>query len=826
MTDQRPCRDASRRRGERRSTIKKRKSRKKVDKRAVIWVAAMVILFVLIACAAFTIVIMLSAPRLDTMDVEPDGYRSTVVDKDGDAILTLSGQESNRIYVQLVYIPADVQHAFVAIEDERFYEHSGIDLRGIARAIWTGIRTGNFSEGASTITQQLLKNNVFTEWTEEKTFLDKVVRKLQEQYLAVQLERQVSKDWILENYLNTINLGGGNWGVQTASRYYFHKDVSDLTVSEAAVLAGIAKAPTTYNPVKNPEKNADRRRWVLKKMRDQGYITEDEYQEALADDVYTRIQEIKRSGQGSAEIFSYFEDALIYSILEDLKKIGYSEGEAWNLIYRGGLTICATVDSDLQTIAEEEINNPNNYDSDAQATCVIIDNETGEVRALVGGRGEKTASLVYNRALSSVRQPGSTIKILGEYAAGIDSGVITLGTVFDDAPYSYTNGTSIRNSGETYSGRIPVRQAIVESSNVVALKCFQEVGMNEVLEQIGDFGITTLTEKDEVEALAIGGTHGGVCNFEMTAAYSALARGGIYLEPVYYTRVLDKDGKVLLKSRAHTHEVVTPSTAKLLTDAMEDVMAYGTGGEAWFPNMGLAGKSGTTTNIRDAWFIGYSPYMTCGIWGGFDDNSAQESSTFVKVLWKAIMARGHAGLAEKHFSNTDGLVRCTICSKCGKLAVEGLCDATLQGDMTRTEYYTSGTQPIGHCNCHVSVDVCNTSGMRANSYCSSVSRKVYLREGSEDTPDEDFVLPDYLLDSAESCTTHRSTWDTWFNREEEEDDDDHGSWWEWWNWGSPSEEEQTPTPTPTPWPYVDDHDPPGGDSQDGGDSWWSQLFPW
>jgi len=778
----------------------------------------MAILFVLIACASFTIVIMLSAPRLDTMDVEPDGYRSTVVDKDGDAILTLSGEESNRIYVRLAYIPEDVQHAFVAIEDERFYEHRGIDLRGIARAIWTGVKTGSFSEGASTITQQLLKNNVFTEWTEEKTFMDKVVRKLQEQYLALQLETQVSKDWILENYLNTINLGGGNWGVQTASRYYFRKDVSDLNVSEAAVLAAIAKAPTTYNPVRNPEKNADRRRWVLKKMLTLGYISEDEYQEALADDVYTRIAELTGSGQGAAEIFSYFEDALIYRVLEDLMAIGYSESEAWNLIYRGGLTICSTVDSGLQAIAEEEINDPANYDSDAQATCVIVDNETGAVLAMVGGRGEKTASLIYNRALSSVRQPGSTIKIIGEYAAGLESGEITLGSVYDDAPYFYTNGTSIRNSGESYSGRISVRTAIAESSNVVALKCFQEIGMTEVLTELREFGITTLDAQDEVEALAIGGTHGGVCNFEMTAAYSAIARGGRYIEPVYYTRVLDKDGQVLLTSKPETREVVPRAAAGLLTEAMEDVVSSGTGYEAAFPGMALAGKSGTTSGVRDAWFIGYSPYMTCGIWGGFDDNSEQESSTYVKVLWRTIMERGHEGLAEKQFANTEGLTSRTVCTKCGGLAVEGLCDSTVQGNMTRTEYYMPGTEPTEECSCHVAVDICDTSGMRANDYCSGTTHKVYLREGSEGTPDEDYVIPDSLLESAGTCTTHKSTWDTWFGREEEEDDhDDQGSWWEWWNWGgqeSGGSHDSSPAPEPEPEPTPHE------------DNWWDQFFAW
>ena len=242
------------RHGKGRGTIKKKHTLRHV----LLGLTALFMLGLAAFCI-FLAVIIMKAPALDLKDVQPDGYRTTVLDTDGNVALTLTGEASNRIYVDLAYIPKDLQHAFVALEDERFYKHPGIDFKGIVRAVWTGVSTGHFNQGASTITQQLLKNNVLTSWTEEKTFMDKVERKIQEQYLAVILEMRTSKDWILENYLNTINLGGGCWGVETASRYYFDKDVSELTLSECAVLAGITKSPTTYNPLRNPEENAKRR---------------------------------------------------------------------------------------------------------------------------------------------------------------------------------------------------------------------------------------------------------------------------------------------------------------------------------------------------------------------------------------------------------------------------------------------------------------------------------------------------------------------------------------------------------------------------------------
>ena len=725
----------------------------------------LLILLLLISVAAlgaggFAVYAVSRAPALDLSDVVPDGYRTTVLDSEGNTMLTLVGEESNRVYVTLDEMPDNLLGAFVAIEDARFWSHHGVDLRAVVRAAWKDLTAGGLAEGASTITQQLIKNNVLTGWTQEETAADKITRKLQEQYLAIQLEQNRSKEWILENYLNTINLGGGAWGVETASLRYFGKDVSQLTLSECAVLAAIPQSPSAYDPVSHPEANATRRQAVLDRMLEQGLITPSAYGKAAEDDVYARIS--RRSASGEAQVFSWFEDAMLAQVAADLQEeLHCPEDEAWDLIYRGGLTIVTTQDTALQRICEQAVNNDSLYTTDAQSTVVLIDNATGQVRAIVGGRGEKTVSLAFNRAVDSVRQPGSTIKVIGEYAAAIERGYATLGTVFDDAPSTYTNGTPVYNASGTYAGMTTLRTAIENSVNVVALKCFREIGMNAVWHSLESFGLSHLGTEDKVEALALGGTYGGVTNLEMTAAYAAIANTGVYNEPLFYTRIIDHDGSVLLDRSPESHRAVSARTAALLTDAMTGVITRGTGTAAAFEGSELAGKSGTTTDARDAWFVGFSPDFTCGVWGGYDDNSAQSGSTYVKQIWKSVMQQAQIYCTRREFEAAEGLVSREICLKCGKLAVDGLCESTVQGDETRLEYFVSGTEPKEKCGCHVAVELCTDSGLPAGRWCPAASRetRVYLTRGTNGTADAAAVNP-YGEDV--SCTTHTSIFDRLF----------------------------------------------------------------
>ncbi len=790
-------------------------------------------------------------PDASTIDISPSGYQTKIYDIDGNEIKTLAASGANREYVTLDQIPENLQHAFVAIEDSRFYEHNGIDVRGIVRAVVTGITSGGSTmQGASTITQQLLKNNYFTSWTSESTTIEKIERKIQEQYLAVELEKVTTKDEILENYLNTINLGQNTLGVEAAANRYFNKEVSDLTLSECAVIAAITQNPSRYNPISHPDNNATRRKKVLNDMEEQGYITAEEKEEALADDVYDRIQVVNSNYTSTSSANSYFVDALTDEVTDDLIDAGYSETEAYQMLYAGGLQILSTQDMDIQEIVDEEVNDSSNYDvsteysftyrltvtksdgttknyseqtmlsyyrsSDSsyninfssqeaaaaaieaykaavmeegdtvaeggetvtytlqpQTAVTIIDNSTGMVLAMSGGRGEKTGSKTLNRAYAVTRQPGSTFKILTAYSAALDSAGETLATVKDDAPMTYSDGTEVNNVDFTFRGYTTYREAITDSINTVAIQCLTDIGTGLGYQYALDYGISTLTSGDNVQSLALGGITYGVTNVELTAAYAAIANGGVYNEPILYTQVLDRDGNVILDNTdTESHRVIQETTAWLLTSAMEDVMTEGTGTAANISGMAVAGKSGTTNERRDFLFEGYTPYYTCGIWGGYDDNTGQAQHSYTRIIWRKIMTRLHSGLTYKDFEQPDGIVTATVCSKSGKLAVAGVCDADPNGSCAYTEYFTEDTVPTEYCDRHVSVTIDSTSGMIAHEGCPSdaLSTHIYILNGDAGTDASNSITYSEIQNNV--CTLHNADGST--NGTEEEGEEGEG----------------------------------------------------
>ena len=726
-----------------------------------------------------------SAPDVTPEDVKPTGYTSVVYASDNKTeTQRLTSAGSNRVYKTIDEIPKDLQHAFVAIEDERFYEHNGIDPKGIVRAGMIGLTTGDFSQGASTLTQQLIKNNIF-DFMSEDTFFDRLERKIQEQYLALKLEKQMSKSEIMENYLNTINLGQNTLGVQAASQRYFNKDVSQLTLSESAVIAAITQSPSYYNPITHPDHNADRRKQVLKNMLEQGYISQEAHDEALAVDVYARIQNVNTNITQNTTPQCYFVDALTEQILTDLEDpdvgLGYSETQAYNTLYKGGLSIYSTQDLEIQGICDQVLNDDSNYpykvqyglsyaltvtradgtqenyssghikqfrnmkygltfDSEEQAHQVIesfkasiakegdtydevinlspqpqasvtvIDQATGQIKAMVGGRGTKSSSMSLNRAYTgSTRQPGSCFKILSTYAPALDSAGETLATIIKDEPYEYADGTPVSNWwGNYYRGNMTMRKAIEQSANICAVKTLTEITPQLGFTYCQNFGLSTLVESrttdegkvftDIQQPLALGGVTDGVYNYEMCAAYAAIANGGVYQEPIMYTKILDHDGNVLL-DRTQTqekHTVLKDSTAFLLTSAMEDVIKKGTGTPARLSNMDAAAKTGTTSNNVDLWIAGYTPYYTCTIWSGYDDNTplADREWDYHLKMWKKIMDQINTtkGLAYTQFEEPDSVVERTVCTSTGKLAVSG-CPAV-------TEYFDRDTAPTQSCSGH------------------------------------------------------------------------------------------------------------------------------
>ena len=748
--------------------------------------------------------ILASAPDTD-IDVSPSGFSTFVYDAEGNQIAKLDAEGSNRVPVSMDKIPENLAHAFVAIEDARFYEHNGIDIKGIIRAGFICLTSGHFSEGASTITQQLIKNNVLTSWTSEseKGFAVKVKRKIQEQYLAIMLEKQMDKDKILENYMNTINLGQNTLGVQAASKRYFGKNVWELNLSECAVIAAITQNPSRYNPITHPEKNAERREKVLGDMLEQGYISQSEFDEALGDDVYSRIQ-IVNEETGETAINSYFVDALTEMVMEDLEAAGYSETQAFSLLYSGGLKIYSTQDPTIQAICDEVCSNEENYpdgttwylnyqltiqhangetnnyskemledylkqngsdkkypllfssqddayaaaenykasllqDGDEvlaekismtpqpQISMTIEDQSTGNVVALVGGRGAKEANRTLNRATSTTRQPGSTFKIVSTYAPALDSAGLTLADVFVDAPFNYANGKPVSNwYSSGYRGICSLRDGIRDSLNIIAVKTLTSIKPQLGYDYLQNFGFTTLVESEErngqifsdiQQSLALGGITHGVTNMELNASYATIANGGTYIKPKLYTKIVDHDGNILIDNTAgESRQVIKESTAFLLTDAMVDVVTSGTGTSVNFGGMSIAGKTGTTSDYNDVWFAGYTPYYTCTTWTGYDNNAKLSGKNgernLAKTLWRATMSKIHENLENKAFNVPADIVTATVCSQSGKLPIPGMCDETL-----KTEYFAKGTVPTETCDVHYQGMVCEYSGLPATEFC-------------------------------------------------------------------------------------------------------------
>ena len=793
-----------------------------------------------------------AAPSLDIIDVQPQGYASQIYDADGNLMQTLVMEGSNREEVSFDQLPDDLVNAFIAIEDSRFYEHNGIDLKGILRAAYVGITNGRFSEGASTITQQLIKNNVL-QGGYETNMTDKLRRKIQEQFLAVKLEDQLdSKETILEYYLNTINLGGNCLGVQTAANRYFGKNVWELTLSECSVLAATTSNPSRYNPLTHPKENAVRRKIVLEKMYEQNFITYDQKNDALDDDVYSRIQTVNNTTSGST-VFSYFTDAVYNQVCDDLQsKLGYSASQSYKLLYSGGLQIYSTMDPSIQSIVDEEVNNADNYISstgsrlleyslnyaltvchadgsestytendlisyfqsekkqatfaniyaskediyrsvrefkasllisgdsvtsetiipilEPQESVVVMNQSNGQVAAISGGRGEKEGSLTLNRALHCSRQPGSISMILGTFAPAIDSCGATLASTYYDAPYSSGNQQVLNWWGNPYLGYNNIRQAITYSMNVIGARCLTSlVSDSTAYDYLELFGLGSADLFEASSSLASTSQSYTVTNEMLTAAFASIANDGIYQKPTYYTKVLDRQGNILLESVPSQTRIIKSSSAALLTSAMEDVISsdssyyyqYGitpTGTLCQVDSMTLAGKSGTTTSGSDVWFIGYSPYYTCGIWSGYDDSKVLSNGTeYHKTIWQKIMARIHTDLDNKDFIFTDELESAKICSKSGLLAVDGVCNSSSSNASVYTEYFAPGTAPTSYCDRHYALRICTKSGKSATKYCPGdlVVQRVYLHIDDSDlssgtTTDSDYLAPSNL----QSCDIH------------------------------------------------------------------------
>ncbi|WP_300298118.1 transglycosylase domain-containing protein [uncultured Intestinimonas sp.] len=702
---------------------------------------------------------------------------------------TLHGGE-NRVLVSYDEIPQDLIDAAVAIEDQRFRTHHGVDWRRTAGAflnMFIGMRD---TYGGSTITQQLIKN--MTE-NDEVT----VKRKILEIFRALEFERNYSKEEILEMYLNYIYLGESCYGVGTASLTYFGKPVSQLTLAECASLIGITNNPSRYDPYISDytrEQNKQRQELILYEMMDQGYITQEEYDAAVAQELV-----FQRADEGSSSTaYTYYEDQLIREVISDLRaEQGWSEQYATQMVYNGGLEIYSCLVPEVQAAVDAVYQDLSNFQGTSsngqqlQSAITIVDNTTGDIVAVAGGVGEKTGSLTLNRALSQ-RQPGSAIKPLAVYAPALEAGAITPATVVDDSPYSNegTNGAPWpSNVTNTYRGLTTVYTAVEDSINTVAVKVLSnyitpQVAFDFLIDELGfdeDHLVVERTTSDGrvlsdigPAQLALGGLTDGVSTMEMAAAYSVFPRGGVYIEPRTYSRVLRNDGTVLLDNTQESHVAMKDSTAWYINYMLQNVMVNGSGTRARFSGMTMAGKTGTTSNRIDLYFVGYTPYYTAAVWSGYDIQERMSSSLQQQSAntWRLVMSRIHEGLEDKRFPEPSaGLVQKEICIDSG-LTPGDACRNDPRGDRTITLTFVSGDAPTGFCDIHTEQEVCTDDPILdengeptglyhlAGEFCPAESRQIvsllnYTREGvsaSVSVQDNAYTLSH--MTALGTCTVH------------------------------------------------------------------------
>ncbi|HHW57805.1 MAG TPA: penicillin-binding protein [Clostridia bacterium] len=695
--------------------------------------------------------IIKNTPQLSEEALTKQSQSSTIYADNGEEIATLFGA-NNRIWVSLDKIPKDLQNAFIAIEDQRFYRNKlGIDPKRIIGALIANIKAGGKPvEGASTITQQLVKNTMLSD---EKT----LTRKIQEAVLAWRLEQKYSKQQILEAYLNTIYLGGPNvnaYGVEAAARAYFNKHVEDLDLAECALIAGITNNPSLYSPTANREASIERQHLVLKEMLKQGYITQEQYDKAINEGLVFDIQPTNTYEH------TYFVDQVINDVAEALsQKLNISHEEATKKIYNGGLKIYTTMNVKIQNIMEEAFKNPKLFPPDLkdkkgnvykiQGAMVVIDWRTGEVKGIVGGRDKQDIQRGFNRATQGYRPPGSAIKPLTVYGPALERGY-TAATVVDDVPTAFGKWAP-QNYDHTYDGLLTFRMALARSRNIPAAKIVNDmIGLKTAAEYGKKFGLEIKKEDESSPAaLSLGALTKGVTPLQMASAFATIASEGVYTSPITFTKIIDSTGNVIIENKPFQHMVLTPQNAYILTSMMQDVVKYGTGTNARLPNMPVAGKTGTSSDYFDAWFVGFTPYYSASVWMGTGENIEMRygsggitGGSYPAILWKTVMEQIHKDLPYKDFVKPPGIVTVTVCKDSGELPTD-LCHLDPRGDQTYPELFAEGTQPTTYCTVHVTASINSQNGKLATEFTPTdlVKEAVFIDPPGR-TPEQNAVAKD------------------------------------------------------------------------------------
>jgi len=759
----------------------KSKKAKNPRNRKILKIILVIIVIFIIICAGICAGIFFGLFgddfKITKEDLIIENMNTVVKDKAGNVIANLSGDE-NRTIISKDKMPNYLPKAFVSIEDERFYQHHGVDIkRTLGATIQYILHGGSSSYGGSTITQQLVKNLTADK---DDTGVAGMVRKIKEMSKAYQVERLISKDQILELYLNIIFLGDKAYGVEVASHYYFNKSCKDLDLAECAFLAGINHSPNSYKPFETDnaemqEKIKNRTKTVLMKMKELGAITNEDDYNAAVTEVDNGLPFNKGDITTDATTYSYHTAAAINQVKKDLmEKNNWNEEFADLQIKSKGYVIYSTEDTAIQTQMEEEFQNAKKYqisgktDSGervkSQAAMVIIDHTTGQVVGTVGGLGTEVNSTGFNRATQAYRQPGSTIKPIAVIAPGLEDKVLTAGTVYADVPTNFgseSNPYEPKNDSGKYEGSITIREAIELSENIPEVKAMSDLGpINSInfMRQIGISKLVTASENkkqnDENVTLALGGVTNGISPLEMAAAYAMIANNGLYIEPTFYTKVEDRHGNVVMEAEQERKQVMTEQNAYILKSILTAPVTgrRGTATYCAISGMDVAAKTGTTNDSKDRWLCGFTPYYTAATWYGYDENIEIKYSgrNPAGQLWDAVMTDIHKDLDNAKFQVPSGIVTKTICKDTGLLASSKCSDKY-------DEVFVSGTEPTETCDGgRTTVKLCSESGKVATEFCPSTYTKTYttIPEKEKNAKWKSDYSGSYGNPPTQKCTIH------------------------------------------------------------------------
>ncbi len=709
----------------------KKSSRAKIAKKIIIILILIFILMCLIGIGIFAGIFFSDKFAMSKEDLLISNSNTFVYDSEGNLIKELQGDENRKI-ITLNDMPAYLPKAFIAIEDERFYDHHGVDIKRTAAATVTYVfNKGSSSFGGSTITQQLIKNITNEKEDEGKAGIQ---RKIREMSRAYQIEKIISKSQILELYLNIIYLGGYGkniCGVEVASEYYFGKSADELTLSESAFLAGINHSPNNYNPfieTDNTEKIKKRTKTVLEKMKELGMISNEDFNKAVSE-VDAGLN-FKQGNLSSGTDMSYHLAAAIEEVVNQMvEEKGMSYEYAKSRLYGGGYKLYTTEVRSIQSRMQEEyvkdkyiVKSKKNSGQHSQSAMVIIDYKTGNVVGCVGGLGTDVNALGLNR-IYSARQPGSSIKPIASIAPSLEKKIITAGTVYDDSPTTFNNGKYDPKNSSGYKGLINVRKAIEVSSNVVEVKIMSELGPENSIKFLKQLGLNHLDDKeDNGLALVLGGLTHGATPLEMAGAYATIANGGEYITPTFYSKLVDSQGKTVLQPKQEKRRVMSEGTAYITKSILKApvIGSNGTATNCKISGMDVGAKTGTTDSNKDRWLCGITPYYAAATWFGFDDPEViNYSGNPSAKIWAAIMQDIHKDLPKKTFEKPSNIVTAKICKDSGK-------SATSSCSNTYTEEFVSGTVPSA-CTGHSKVKVCKETGKLANEFCTNVEERSGLQ---------------------------------------------------------------------------------------------------